>query len=90
MFMIEEKYGKDLPVVKGDYTEYWTDGLGTAARLTAMNRNAKERVSQAETLWSMLADGHAAPRDEMDEAWRYITAAYKKSKELYKKVKCCG
>lgn len=72
MFMIEEKYGKDLPVVKGDYTEYWTDGLGTAARLTAMNRNAKERVSQAETLWSMLADGHAAPRDEMDEAWRYI------------------
>lgn len=72
MFMIEEKYGKDLPVVKGDYTEYWTDGLGTAVRLTAMNRNAKERVSQAETLWSMLADGHAAPRDEMDEAWRYI------------------
>ena len=72
MSMIEEKYGKDLPVVKGDYTEYWTDGLGTAARLTAMNRNAKERVSQAETLWSMLADGHAAPREEMDEAWRYI------------------
>lgn len=72
MSMIEEKYGKNLPVVKGDYTEYWTDGLGTAARLTAMNRNAKERVSQAETLWSMLADGHAAPREEMDEAWRYI------------------
>lgn len=72
MSMIEEKYGKDLPVVKGDYTEYWTDGLGTAARLTAMNRNAKEWVSQAETLWSMLADGHAAPREEMDEAWRYI------------------
>ena len=72
MSMIEEKYGKDLPVVKGDYTEYWTDGLGTAARLTAMNRNAKERVSQAETLWSMLADGHAAPREKMDEAWRYI------------------
>ena len=72
MSMIEEKYGKDLPVVKGDYTEYWTDGLGTAARLTAMNRNAKERVSQAETLWSMLADGNAAPREEFDEAWKYI------------------
>ena len=72
MSMIEEKYGKDLPVIKGDYTEYWTDGLGTAARLTAMNRNAKERVSQAETVWSMLANGKAAPRDEFDEAWRYI------------------
>ena len=72
MSMIEEKYGKDLPTVKGDYTEYWTDGLGTAAQLTAMNRNAKERVSQAETLWSMLAKGNAAPREEFDEAWRYI------------------
>lgn len=75
MSMIEEKYGKDLPVITGDYTEYWTDGLGTAARLTAMNRNAKERVSQAETLWTMLADGHAAPREEMDEAWRYVILA---------------
>ena len=37
-----------------------------------MNRNAKERVSQAETLWSMLAKGNAAPREEFDEAWRYI------------------
>lgn len=72
MSMIEEKYGKDLPVIKGDYTEYWTDGLGTAARLTAMNRNAKERVAQAETVWSMLANGKAAPRNDFDEAWRYI------------------
>lgn len=32
MSMIEEKYGKQLPVVTGDYTEYWTDGIGTAAR----------------------------------------------------------
>lgn len=32
MSMIEEKYGKQLPVVTGDYTEYWTDGIRTAAR----------------------------------------------------------
>lgn len=72
MSMIEEKYGDRLPVVTGDYTEYWTDGLGTAAGLTAMNRNAKERLLQAETLWSMLADGTKAPRNDFDEAWRYI------------------
>ena len=29
MSMIEEKYGKQLPVVTGDYTEYWTDGCRT-------------------------------------------------------------
>ena len=72
MQMIEKEYGDQLPVVKGDFTEYWTDGLGTAARLTAINRNARERLVQAETLWTMLHPGKPAPRDAFDEAWRYI------------------
>lgn len=72
MEMIDKKYGDKLPVVKGDFTEYWTDGLGTAAGLTAMNRNAKEQLTQAESLWTMLRPGKPAPRNEFDEAWRYI------------------
>ena len=72
MSMIEEKYGKQLPVVTGDYTEYWTDGIGTAAGLTSKNRTAKERLVQAETVWSLLADGKKAPRFDFDEGWRYI------------------
>ena len=72
MSFIEQTYGDKLPVVSGDYTEYWTDGLGTAARLTAVNRNAKERLVQAETLWSMLRPGKPAPRAAFDEAWRNI------------------
>jgi alpha-mannosidase len=72
MQMIEKNYGDKLPTVKGDFTEYWTDGLGTAAGLTAINRNAKERLVQAETLWTMLRPGKGAPRSEFDEAWRYI------------------
>ena len=73
MEMIDKKYGDQLPVISGDYTEYWTDGLGTAARLAAMNRNAKEQLVQAETLWSMLHPDQPAPRYELDEAWRYIS-----------------
>lgn len=72
MSMIEMKYGDSLPEVRGDFTEYWTDGLGTAAALTAKNRNAKEKLVQAETLWTMLRPGRPAPREEFDEAWRYI------------------
>ncbi|MDD4193461.1 MAG: hypothetical protein PHI28_19150, partial [Mangrovibacterium sp.] len=72
MEMIEKKYGDQLPVVKGDYTEYWTDGLGTAAGLTAMNRNTREKLTQAETLWTMLRPGQPAPRKEFDEAWRHV------------------
>jgi alpha-mannosidase len=75
MSRIEKKWGDSLPVVQGDFTEFWTDGLGTAARQTAMNRNAKERLVQAETLWTMLHPGRPMPRDEFDEAWRYIMLA---------------
>ena len=72
MQMIEKQYGDKLPTVKGDFTEYWTDGLGTAAGLTAINRNARERLVQAETLWTLLRPGKGAPRAEFDEAWRFI------------------
>ena len=41
-------------------------------RLTAVNRRNKERITQAETVWSMLAGGACAPRAEFDEGWRYI------------------
>jgi len=68
----EKKYGDQLPVVKGDYTEYWSDNMGVAAKETKMNANAKERLLQAETIRSMLNPGRPAPRAELDEAWRYI------------------
>ncbi|MCY3019336.1 MAG: glycosyl hydrolase [Planctomycetota bacterium] len=71
MEMIEKRYGDKLPVVHGDFTEYWTDGLGSAAGPIATNRNAKEHIVQAETLWAMLHPGRTAPRAEFDEAWRH-------------------
>lgn len=70
MKAFEDKYGKDLPVMSGDFTEYWTDGLGTAAKQTAMARSSKERLIQTETLWSMLNPGNSAPREKISEAWR--------------------
>ncbi len=69
---IERRYGDTLPSVSGDYTEYWTDGLGSAARLTAMNRRSKNRLTQAETAWSILSGIDEAPRDEMDRSWHDI------------------
>ncbi len=72
MQSIERSHGDKFPVVTGDFTEYWTDGSGTAAGLAAVNRNARERLAQAETLWSMLRPGRPAPRAAFDEAWRYI------------------
>ncbi|MDH7461731.1 glycoside hydrolase family 38 C-terminal domain-containing protein [Chitinophagaceae bacterium 26-R-25] len=72
MKKFEEKYGNQLPVLSGDFTEYWTDGLGTAAKQTAMNRNTKERLIQDEMLWAMLHTGEPAPRTDLKEAWRNV------------------
>jgi alpha-mannosidase len=72
MSTFEKKYGDQLPVLSGDFTEYWTDGLGTAAKQTGMNRSSKERLIQTETLWSMLYPGAPAPVSDIEEAWRNV------------------
>ncbi|MGJ7032451.1 glycoside hydrolase family 38 C-terminal domain-containing protein [Niabella hirudinis] len=73
MRTFEQKYGDQLPVLTGDFTEYWTDGLGTAAKQTSMNRTSKERLIQDQTLWTMLRPGEPAPRARIKEAWRNVS-----------------
>jgi len=72
MSAFEKKYGDIIPSFRGDFTEYWTDGLGSAAKETAMNRKSKERLIQTDVLWSMLHPWEKAPRSEMNEAWRNV------------------
>lgn len=72
MKAFDEKYGDQLPVLKGDYTEYWTDGLGASAKQTGNHRSVKERLIQSETLWSMLHPSEPAPRSDLEEAWRNV------------------
>ncbi len=72
MSTFEKKYGDRLPELRGDFTEYWTDGLGTAASQTGMNRATKERLIQAEKLWSVLRPETEIPREKFDEAWRNV------------------
>jgi hypothetical protein len=68
----EKRYGAVLPEVRGDFTEYWTDGLGSDARRVGLNRGAKERLVQAETLWAMLDTKRPAPLDAFNDAWRNV------------------
>ncbi len=65
-------YGDRIPVLSGDYTEYWTDGLGTSAEHTAESWEVKERLVQSEILWSMLNGTEPAPEEITSEAWRHI------------------
>ncbi|HEY4154820.1 MAG TPA: hypothetical protein VGM24_05325, partial [Puia sp.] len=58
----ESRYGASLPEIKGDYTEYWTDGLGSDARRVGLDRHATEDLVQMETAWSMLDYNRPSPR----------------------------
>jgi alpha-mannosidase len=66
----EKRYANILPQIKGDYSEYWTDGLGTDARRIGQYRRATENLVQMETAWSMLSYNKPAPRELIDSAWQ--------------------
>ena len=67
----EKRYGDKIPRLHGDLTPYWEDGAGSSALETAMNRATADRLTQAETLWTM---NHPAsyPAAEFNEAWRNV------------------
>lgn len=67
----EKRYSSIIPEIKGDYTEYWTDGLGSDAKRVGLNRVATENLVQMETAWSMLNPKKLSPRKQIDESWTY-------------------
>jgi hypothetical protein len=64
----EAAWKDKIPVIAGDYTEYWTDGIGSAARETAMNRNASDRLQQAGAIWA-LKNKTGYPADSFHNIW---------------------
>jgi hypothetical protein len=67
----EKRHGKELPEFHGDLTPYWEDGAGSSALETKMNRNAADRLTQAEALGVMLSPGMPRTAD-VNEVWRNI------------------
>lgn len=73
MAAYEKKYKDILPVLKGDYTEYWTEGLGSDARSVGMARRAQEDLVQAETLWSLFSPKKSSA--VFQDAWENLLLA---------------
>jgi len=67
----ERRYADKIPKFSGDFTPYWEDGAGSSAAETAINREAAERLVQAETLWAMLNPAEY-PVEQFREAWRNV------------------
>ncbi|WP_169818770.1 glycoside hydrolase family 38 N-terminal domain-containing protein [Niabella ginsenosidivorans] len=66
----EKKYGKIIPEYSGDFTEFWTNGLGSDAAHVGMGRHAKENLVQAGTLAALM---ETVPEvKKADSAWENI------------------
>ena len=68
---LEQRYGRELPCVKGDWTPFWEDGAGSSALETALNRASSDRLVQAETLWA-IQSASTFPASHFEDAWRQV------------------
>lgn len=64
----EKKYASIIPTYTGDFTEFWTNGLGSDAASVGTGREAKEELVQAEILSSVLGTENY-PAEKMNAAW---------------------
>lgn len=83
--LFEQKYKSKIPVFKGEYNEYWTDGVASGARETAVNRNNSERVLQAEVLYALLHPEFYDPL-EFKDIWKNILLFTEHTWGSYKSV----
>ncbi len=67
----ENRYGNNIPAVRGDITAYWEDGAASSAKETAINRANAERLVQAQTLWALNKAGEF-PADDFTDAWKKV------------------
>lgn len=72
---LEERYKEKILTYKLDAGAYWEDGAVSTARELAMNREAKNWATEAETLFSLaslLNPSIPYPTRELKELWRNI------------------
>lgn len=63
----EKKYASVIPTYRGDFTEFWTNGLGSNAAAVGLGRRAKESLVQAEVLSAVLNANISS--ETVEKAW---------------------
>jgi len=72
--IFEERYGSDIPSLRGDLTGYWEDGAASSARETAVVRRVAESLPQTERLAEIR--GVTLDPEMLAEAWRQVLLFY--------------
>jgi hypothetical protein len=67
----EKQYKDKIPSFTGDYTEYWTDGVSSAAKETAISRETSDKLKQASAIWAIRSKPAYLTAD-FDETWKNL------------------
>ena len=68
--------GDRLPVFEGDWTDWWADGVGSAAREVALGREGQRSVAVGQALHTfadLLGDGDHEWRDDVERCYERLT-----------------
>ncbi|MBV7504373.1 hypothetical protein KW850_03730 [Bacillus sp. sid0103] len=69
---IESQQDLDIPVFKGDWTDWWADGIASGAYPNGLNRKSHHLLRSAETfhsIASMQGDSHEYPKQVLQNAY---------------------
>jgi alpha-mannosidase len=73
--MLKDRFGESLPTWRGDWLDWWSDGVASSAFETGMNRATHELLDTAETLgsWATAEGERLWSVDRADRAFEQAT-----------------
>ena len=70
---VEERFGKDIPVLRGHFENWWNWGVGSTARETAAHKTTQETLAAAELLATVACaaePGRRYPYEDLATSWK--------------------
>lgn len=73
--LLRERDLTDLPILRGDWTDHWADGVGSSALETGLNRHTHEHLLMGETLasWALARGDGGYDRGRVSRAYEQST-----------------
>ncbi len=68
--MLREDYGESLEEWRGDWTDWWADGVGSSIYETSLNRETEELLPLLDFLATQVDD---VDQDLIEEAWHLVS-----------------
>ena len=59
--MLRDRYAEHIPTLRGDWLDWWSDGVASSAYETGVSRATHEQLLTAETIAAWLATGGPTP-----------------------------